>query len=88
MLDCNVGSLDFHAWVEIKSGFPVNPPKVINFLQGGRCSNQEWDGKKGGLEEEGARQRSAGVGSTWPRLKTVLVSHFGIGEFTTHCRTF
>ena len=40
-LDCYwVGSFDFNFLVEIKLGFPVNPPKVDHFLQGGRCSNQ------------------------------------------------
>ena len=36
-----VGSLDFNFLVETKLCFPLNPPKVVNFLQGGSCSNQE-----------------------------------------------
>ena len=36
-LDCYwVGSLDFNLLVEIKLGFPLNPQKVIHFLQGGQ----------------------------------------------------
>ena len=38
---CWVGSLDFNVLVEIKLGFPLDPQKVFNFLQGGRCNNQE-----------------------------------------------
>ena len=30
----------FDFW-EIKLGFPLHPQTVVNFLQGGRCSNQE-----------------------------------------------
>ena len=41
-LDCYwVGSLDFNFLVEIKLGFPLNPPNKLNFLQGGPCSNQD-----------------------------------------------
>ena len=36
-LDCYwVGSLDFNFLVEFKLGFPLNPQKVIHFLQGGQ----------------------------------------------------
>ena len=31
-----VGSLDFNFLIEIKLGFPLNPQKVIHFLQGGQ----------------------------------------------------
>ena len=34
------------------------------------------------------RGRNWGWGATWPWVKTVLGSHFGIGEFTTHFRTY
>ena len=36
-----VGSLDFNFLVELISCFRLNPQKVIHFLQGGRCSNQD-----------------------------------------------
>ena len=37
MLDCYwVGSLDFNFLVEIKLNFPLNPQKVIHFLQRGQ----------------------------------------------------
>ena len=35
-----VGSLDFNFLVEIRWGFPLNPQKVIHFLQRGHYSNQ------------------------------------------------
>ena len=36
----------------------------------------------------GAGNLSPGILDRWPWVKTVLGSHFGVGEFTTHLRTY
>ena len=54
-LDCYwVGSLDFNFFVEIKLGFPLNPPKsgeTKTLFAGGRCSNPGFYAPKRPLAE-------------------------------------